>query len=50
MRTLVIKFMAPKVECLLSNLLAQAFQLSADIAMQPLMGSVILGMAGTTSF
>ena len=33
-----------------SNLLAQAFQLSADMAMQPFVGSVIWGMAGTTSF
>jgi hypothetical protein len=47
MRALIIELMTPQVQCLLRDFLAQALVFHTDIAMQPLMGSIILGMTRT---
>jgi hypothetical protein len=49
MRPLMVKFLAPQIQTSLITS-AQGLELQTDIAMQTLMGSIVLGMSRATSF
>jgi len=50
MGTLLVKFLTPKIQRLLAGLSSKAFQLQTDVAMQPFVGPVVLGMTGPATF